>query len=55
MEHDGGLTKLILYDIEWKLKRNERRAVVNTERRLKLAPSVLWDEILHQKIDTTRS
>ena len=28
---------------------------MNTERRLKLAPSVLWDEILHQKIDTTRS
>ena len=54
MEHDAR-TKLITYDIERKLKRNNRRAVVNTERRLRYAPSVVWDDILSQKIDTTRS
>lgn len=55
LEQGRYAARFIRYDIEWKLIKNKRSIYVNTERMVKVAPSVHWREILKSKIAMARS
>ena len=49
-EHDGADSRGIRYDMVWRLTKNGRSVFVDTERMVKVRPSVHWREILKTKI-----
>ena len=54
-EHDGGSAATICYDLEVRLKKNDRTKVVDMEKRLRAAPSEHWNEIGRKKVDVLRT
>jgi len=54
-ESDKGPAQVICYDLELRLRKNKRTEVVDTERKLRVAPSMHWEQILHKKVDVIRS